>query len=272
MQSCNFTLKKDRTVSKKDECFTVFMEPSLKPGCTRTVFINGTPVSEAHESVGDFEVVGLPHGGVTVKALTDNPRGVVSFSVKCEGERACGPTLRGTLIGNATEANVPEESFIDDATKKFIEQLTRIKEFLGEAIDKLAPEELKAIKKLIGDGLHAITNIIPKFFLPVPNPLALLGGLSVILDKIGINLQRRDPVDGSREAIKADAEALQVLIEEEIIPFVRLVGQAAKLDHETERRRYALISKLLDINVRDLNHIERQTKRSGTRKRGGRKA
>jgi hypothetical protein len=266
MPTCNFKLKQSKVVSKKGDQFSVSMEPPLKPGCTRTIYINGQEV-QMDDEVGGLKVKRLDaEGGVGFEATNDDPQAVVSFSLVCTGEASCGPTLRGIFIGNPNGSNVPEESLIDDIVKKAIEGLTGIKDFLGEALDKLTPEGLKAIKDIIGKGLDAVTNLIPNLPLPIPGPIPLLGGLSISLEKIGKILKGRDPVDGSREAIVADAKALQVLIEEEIIPFVRLVGQAAKLDHETYRRRFALISKLLDLSTRDLNHLQRKTKKSRGRK------
>jgi len=92
MPDCWFTLRANANPAKAGDQFTVSMVPPLRPGCTFTVAVNGQAVQPGMD-VQDFHVAGFgAKGTVTLEALDAAATGIVSFTVECEGRRACGPT------------------------------------------------------------------------------------------------------------------------------------------------------------------------------------
>lgn len=256
----------------------VFFVPILPPpgsqGCKIVeVKVNGKPVKDGDKS-GNVEVtnLSLSEGFISLRAPLNEPPIKVEFKLKCANDQIID-LITDAGMGANVQANPV------DATKGFLDGLINVfkgfADFLAGPFKDLPGdlrEGLKKIKGLVAKGLDIVSNLLPlakglSSFTPAGALAGLLpDNLDHLKKKIGEHLKDLDPLDDSREAVLADAEALRALILEDIIPYVQQVGDFAMNDLQQYTQRLSVMNKMTARLGDQLDMLGRSTKSKGKKK------
>lgn len=251
MATTDFQLKPSTpTIRDGKQVFLVrILPPPLSQGCKIVeVKVNGKPVKDG-DKVGNVEVTNFSpsEGFISLRAPLNEPPIKVEFKLECPNKQ---------IIDLITEAGFGAKVNPEDATKSFLDDIIgvfkKIADFLGGGFKDLPGdlrEGLKKIKGLVGKGVDIVSNLLPLFKgIPITPAAALSLLLTDNLDhlkkKIGEHLKDLDPLDDSREAVIADAEALRALILEDVIPYVQQVGAFAMNDLQQYTQRVSVMRKM----------------------------
>lgn len=274
MATTDFQLKPStpKIRNGKQEFFVPILPPPGSQGCKIVeVKVNGTPVKDG-DKVGNVEVTNLSpsEGFISLRAPLNEPPIKVEFKLKCPKDQ---------IVNLITEAGFGAKTQADpvDATRNFLDVIIgvfkKIADFLGGGFKDLPGdlrEALKTIKGLVGKGVDIVSNLLPLFKgIPITPEAALAlllsDNLNHLKKKIGEHLKDLDPLDDSREAVLADAEALRALILEDVIPYVQQAGAFAMNDLQQYTQRLSVMSKMTARLNDQLDMLGRSTK--GKRKK-----
>jgi hypothetical protein len=270
MPKFDFRLEQTSTVRDNEQAISISVVPPLPQGCkVARLFVNDKGVDKVGQTIGDVTVTNYSPGAgyFALKAPRNHPPIKVEVSVVCVGEK---PVLLRTDIGGPrpSETSLSPFDFIKRIVEGIVNVFRKAADFLGEGITNLLPEDLrkalKDIKGLIGKGVDVVTNLLNGVKgLPVPFPpfvIPLPDNLEHLKKKIGEHLRDLDPLDDSPEAAIADAKTLRALIIEDVIPFVRQVGDVADKELRLYTQRLLVMQKMVDRLGQQLELIKRPAK------------
>lgn len=225
------------------------LQPTPTGNCKlKEIRVNGQKVTNATKAIGELKVSNFGPTLVALKAPKNHKPIRFEFDVDCGGKDEKTFTADVTSKTGQTDAEAATTDFLDVIIGVF----KKIADFLGGGFKDLPGdlrEALKKIKGLVGKGVDIVSNLLPLAKgIPV-TPLAALAllfpdNLDHLKKKIGEHLKDLDPLDDSREAVLADAEALRALILDDVIPYVQQVGAFAMNDLQQYTQRLSVMSKM----------------------------
>jgi hypothetical protein len=243
-----FRLEQNSEIRGNEQAISVSVVPPPPLGCrVNRIFVNDVPIDDVGQKVGSVTVTNIAAGPgyFALKAPKNHA------PIKVDVTLVCGNSAE--VITRQVGLNIKDQENPVDATSGFLDGIIdvfkKIADFLGDGFKRLLPEDLrdalKKIKGVVGKGIDIVSNLLPGIPIPVPGlPLIPLGNLEHLKKKIGEHLKDLDPLDHSSEAVLADAEALRLLILEDVIPFVQQVGTIATNDLQQYTNRLSVMRKM----------------------------
>jgi len=223
------------------------IQPTPTRNCdAKQVRVNGQVITKGTKAVGDLTVTNFePNRRVSLRAPKDHPPITIEIDLDCErkDEKTFSAVVRSDgSVADGSNALTDTTNLIDLIVgffKKIADAAGRLTDLPGDVRDGL-----KKLKALVGKGLDIASNLLPGLKLINPALALVPDNLEHLKKKIGEHLKDLDPLDDSREAALADAEALRLLILEDIIPYVQQVGAVATNDLQQYTQRLSVMRKM----------------------------